>query len=422
MQSDERDYFTDHSLLKDPYEYFEDLRAQCPVHQLEDRDVLFVTGYDEAVEVLRNHQDFSSVMAPAGVAMQLPFEPKGDDISEQIEKHRSEIPGSDLVVAYDGERHTASRSLLARLFLPSRMKANEASIRELADRMAKDAVAKGKCELISEIATPYATLVIADLLGVPENDRRLFMQVLSAAPPPGNVDKAENPHDAGPLEYMAGFFARYTRERRANPRGDILTELATATYPDGSMPDVMEIVRLATFLFGAGQDTSAKLLGNCMRFLVEDPELQGQLREDRDLLPAFIEEVLRLEGSTKVTFRLARKKTQIGGKEIPAGKRLVIALAAANRDPRRWPDPQEFKLNRERIKEHLAFGRGAHTCIGAPLARAEVRIMLDRLFEHTADIRLSEEMHGPPGNRRLDYEASFIIRGLVKMFVELRPH
>src|SRR5271170_984854 len=100
---------------------------------------------------------------------------------------------------------------------------------------------------------------------------------------------------------------------------------------------------------------------------------------------------------------------------------MVIALSAANRDPRRWENPKEFKLNREKIKEHLAFSRGAHTCIGAPLARAEVRVILDRLFEHTSEIRLSEEMHGAPGSRKLDYEASFIIRGLARVFLELKP-
>jgi cytochrome P450 len=407
MPSDERDYFTDHSVLKDPYEYFEDLYSKCPVHQLENRDILFVTGFQEAVEVLRNTADFSSVMTPVGVAIPLPFEPKGDDISEQIERHRAQIPGSDLVVAYDGAAHTASRSLLTRLFLPSRLKANEEFMRELARTMVRDAVGRGKCELISEIATPYATLVIADLLGVPEEDRKVFMQVLSSAPPPGNIENEEQPHDAGPLEFMAGYFVRYIQERRANPRADILTELAAATFPDGSTPDVM--------------DTSAKLLGNCLRFIVEDSGLQTSLRENRDLIAPFIEEALRLEGSTKVTFRLARKTTKIGDKEIPAGKRLVIALSAANRDPRRWEGPKEFRLNREKIKEHLAFSRGAHTCIGAPLARAEVRVMLDRLLEHTSEIRLSEEMHGAPGDRKLDYEASFIIRGLANMFLELKP-
>jgi cytochrome P450 len=421
MQSEERDYFTDHSVLKDPYEYLEDLYSKCPVHQLENEDIVFVTGFEEAVEVLRNTGDFSSVIAPTGAAIPLPFEPRSDDISEQIEKHRNQMPASDLLVAYDGSSHAASRSLLTRLFVPSRLKANEAFMRQLADKMVRDVVAKGKCELINEIATPYATLVIADLLGVPDEDRELFKQVIDAAPPPGNMDAKERPHEAGPLEYMAGFFAGYVQDRRSNPRDDILTELAIATFPDGSTPDLMEVVRLATFLFGAGQDTSAKLLGNAMRFIVESPELQQRLRKDRDLIPAFIEEVLRLEGSTKATFRLARKKTKIGGKEIPAGKKVVVALAAANRDPRRWNDPKLFRLDREKIKEHLAFGRGAHTCVGAPLARAEVRVILDRLLEHTSEISLSEEMHGPPGDRRLDYEPSFIIRGLARLFLELSP-
>jgi cytochrome P450 len=200
----------------------------------------------------------------------------------------------------------------------------------------------------------------------------------------------------------------------------VLTELATAKFPDGTTPDLGEIVRLAVFLFAAGQDTSAKLLGNCMRFIVELPDIQQQLRQDRSLIPNFIEEVLRLEGSSKVTFRVARKKTTIAGREIPAGQKLVLVLAAANRDPRRWEEPNEFKLGRKKIQEHMAFARGAHTCIGAPLARAEVRVLLDRFFLHTSDISLSTEKHGPPGNRRLDYEASFIIRGLERLHIELR--
>jgi cytochrome P450 len=180
-------------------------------------------------------------------------------------------------------------------------------------------------------------------------------------------------------------------------------------------------VRLATFLFGAGQDTSAKLLGNSMRFITETPGLQQQLRDNRELLPAFIEEVLRLEGSSKVSFRVARRKTKIGDMEIPAGKKLVVAFAANNRDPRRWDDPEQFKLDRPRIKEHLAFGRGAHVCIGAPLARAEVRVILDRFLEHTSEITLSEQAHGKPDNRNLEYEPSFIVRGLAKLYLELKP-
>ncbi len=130
---------------------------------------------------------------------------------------------------------------------------------------------------------------------------------------------------------------------------------------------------------------------------------------------------MRLEGSTKATFRVARRNTRIGDVEVPAGKRVVVSLAGANRDPRRWEKPEELILNRPRIKEHLAFGRGMHTCAGAPLARAEVRVMLERFFRHTADIDISEAVHGKAGERRLDYEPSFIIRGLSSLHLELKP-
>jgi cytochrome P450 len=417
----ERDYFTDLSVLKDPYDYFREMYSKCPVHQLQSHDVVITTGFDESLQVLKNTKDFSSIVSVPGAAYPLPFEPTGADITAQIDEHRAAMPGGTLVVTHDDEPHTAARSLLTRLFTPSRLRANEQYMRTLADRMVRDVVARGRCELINEIATPYATLVIADLLGVPEDDRELFRKAIDAAPPPGNMNDGDKPTNVSPLEYMAGFFVRYIQERRAAPRNDVLSELGAMKYPDGSTPDLMEVVTLSTFLFGAGQDTSAKLLANAIRNLVEIPGMQKMLRDDRSQIPAFIEEVLRLEGSSKMTSRLARKDTRIGDMNIPAGKPVLVALAAANRDPRRWEDPDEFKLNRPRITEHLAFGRGAHVCIGAPLARAEIRIVLDRFLEHTSDIGFSEEHHGTPGNRRLDYEPSFIIRGLSQLHLELKP-
>jgi cytochrome P450 len=215
------------------------------------------------------------------------------------------------------------------------------------------------------------------------------------------------------------LFFGYIEDRRANPRSDVLTELASAKYPDGSVPTTQELVMLAVFLFAAGQDTSAKLLGNAIRYLAENTAMQATLREYPVKIAAFIEEMLRLEGSTKVTFRLARKDTHIGDVAVPAGTRVVSSLAGANRDPARWADPHAFVLERPKIMEHLAFGRGAHTCIGAALARAEVRVILERLLAQTSRIALSEAHHGPPGKRELNYEPSYIIRGLESLHVEL---
>jgi cytochrome P450 len=420
---DERDYFTDLSVLKDPYEYFETVRAKCPVHQLTNRDMLVVTGFDETLEILKNAEDFSSSIAVQGTALPLPFEPQGHDIVAQIDANRSKFKGGDSLVTYDDKQHTFSRSIINRLFTPSRLKANEAYIQQCADELIRNAVAQGGCELISEIASPFVTLVIADLLGVPDDDREVFRKVIDSAPPPGDMETegARRADAVHPLEFMARYFVGYLTERRANPGQDVLSDLATAKYPDGSTPDLMEIVRLSTFLFGAGQDTSAKLLGNAMRFIVEDPELQRTLRADPSLIPAFIEEVLRLEGSTKMTSRVARRDTRIGDIEVPAGKKILIAFAAANRDPERWEDPRAFKLDRPRAKEHVAFGRGAHVCAGAPLARVEIRVILEKFFEHTSEIDLLESEHGPRGDRTLDYEPSFIIRGLAAMHLTLKP-
>lgn len=414
----ETDYFTDHSVLLDPYDYFETIRAHGPVHQTEARGVVFVTGFAEAVEVLLNTRDFSSWLNPDPLVA-MPFEVAGDDIREELATHPSNP--MELMVSYDGDRHAAARSLLNPLFTPSRLKANAAFMRDFADDMVRQVVANGGCELVNEVATPFVTMVIADLLGVPADDREAFRRIIDDAPPPGNMDAGEAGQSVHPLLVMAGYFARYVGERRAVPQDDVMTEMALAKYPDGSTPDAMEVVKSAMFLFAAGQDTSAKLIGNALRRLAEDPAMQQQLRVDRTLIGPFLEEVLRIEGSTKATFRIAARATRIGDLDIPAGKRIVVSLSAANRDPRRWDDPAAFRIGRPRIREHLAFGRGAHTCAGAPLARAEVAVLLDRLLEHTSAITLDETRHGPAGARTITYEPSYIIRGLANLHVKLAP-
>ena len=418
--ADEIDYFADYAVLRDPYRYFDELRALGPVHQLKSRDMVAVTGFKEAVEVLLNHEDFSSVNCVVPTQA-LPFAPQGDDISEQIEAHRAQFERADILVALDGARHAAFRSLMTVLFTPSRLKANEEYMNQLAERMVREAVARGECELVRDIAVPYVTMVIADLLGIPAEDRERFREAIDAGPPIVGAIQSRSARQIEPWQFMRPFFEGYIADRRANPRQDVLTEFATARYPDGSLPSTEDLINNAQFLFGAGQDTSAKLLGNSMRFLAMDPELQRSLREDRKLIPALLEEVLRLEGSTKATFRLARRNTRIGEVEIPAGKTVIVALAAANRDPARWDNPGKFRLNRERVREHLAFGRGAHTCIGNPLARAEIRVILNHFLDQTSDLTLSETHHGAPGNREFSYEPTYIIRGLDKLHVELKP-
>jgi cytochrome P450 len=217
------------------------------------------------------------------------------------------------------------------------------------------------------------------------------------------------------------WFTRYVEDRRREPRGDVLTDLALATYPDGSTPDVTNVVRTATFLFAAGQETTARLLAVGLKYLCEYPELQHELRAHTDRIPGFIEEALRIESPVKADFRLARRPAKVGGVDIAPGTPVMLLNGAANRDPRLFEEPERFKVDRPNAKVHIAFGRGPHACPGGPLARVEGRVSIQRILERMRDIRLSEEHHGPPGARRFHYEPTWVLRGLSELYLEFTP-
>ena len=172
-------------------------------------------------------------------------------------------------------------------------------------------------------------------------------------------------------------------------------------------------------MFSAGQDATIRLIAASLKLLGDNPELQQELRGRPERLPAFIEEALRFDPPAKVNFRLARVRTQVSGVDIAPGTILMLMTAAANRDPDRFERPNEFIMDRPNISQHLAFGRGAHSCIGAPLTRAEVRIALHHLLERTSEIRISERKHGPPSARRYDYVPRYTTRGLRELHLEV---
>ena len=262
-------------------------------------------------------------------------------------------------------------------------------------------------------------LVVADLLGVPEEDHRRFREGFGMSGTVGEVGVGEDGNTShNPLAWLDSWFGEYIEDRRRTPRKDVLTDLALATYPDGTIPDVTSVVRTSTFLFAAGQETTARLLAAAMKHLAEHPELQDELREDREKIPNFLEEVLRVESPVKTDFRLTRRTTEVGGVAVTAGTPLMLLNGAANRDPRRFECPEEFRIDRPNAAAHVAFGRGVHSCPGGPLARSEGRISLERILDRTRNIRLSEEHHGPAGARRFSYEPTWILRGLNKIHLE----
>ncbi len=417
------DFFRDQDLVADPYPYFDALRAECPVRREPHHDVVMVTGYDEAVEIYNDTERFSSCTSVTGPFPGFPVPLEGDDVSELIEQHRDELPMSDQLPTMDPPAHTAHRALLMRLITPKRLKENEAFMWELADQRIDTFLARGECEFIKDYAQPFAMLVVADLLGVPIEDRQGFTDALLQPHGTGSIGGTGEGEQLThtPLEYLYQQFTAYVEDRRANPRTDVLTGLATATFPDGSTPEVIDVVRVAANLFAAGQETTVRLLSTALKFLGEDPELQARLREDRSLIPNFVEECLRIESPVKGDFRLSRLPVTVGGVDLPAGTTVMVLNGAANRDPEHFDDPGALLVERPNARQHLSFGRGIHTCPGAPLARAEARVSLERLLDRTSDIRVSDEHHGPAGARRYRYVPTFILRGLTRLHLELTP-
>ena len=435
LDYEKADFYTDTELVEDPHAYFDFLRNKGPVTRLPYRNVVAVTGYDETVQVMLDTEHFSSINAVTGPIPGLPFEPEGDDITDQLEAARSKIAFAEQVVTEQGKRHADLRSILSALFTPSRLKALEPKLRATSDSLIDEFIASGKVDLPVQYGGPFATLVIADLLGVPEDGRKRFRTLLEGAVP-AQMDATPEELMKNPLVDLGKDIFGYITKRRmlnkpllrwAKPlfglpkEEDILTELALAKFPDGSTPTLVDVTGLAAFLFGAGQDTTNRLLANAFRVIATRPDVQQELRDNPARIPDFIEEVLRFDGSVKSGGRMCQKTTTLGGVEIKAGTTILLSHMAANRDPKRFENPGEFNMDRPKAKEHLAFGRGAHTCIGAPLARREVTVSIERLLARLGNIRLSEKHRGPDGEYHFDYEPTYILRAMQHLYLEFDP-
>lgn len=421
MDVDEIDFFRDDAMVADPYPYLDALRERCPVSREPHHGVTMVTGWDEACEVAGNAEVFSSCIAVTGPFPGFPVPLESDDVTALIEQHRADLPFSDQLPTLDPPTHTDHRALLMRLITPKRLKENEDAMWVLADRVLDEFLAAGEGEFIKGFAGPFTLLVIADLLGVPDEDRDDFVTGIhrNSGGGVGSTGKESLAHS--PLEFLYGIFADYIADRRREPRDDVLSGLAAATFPDGSVPDVTDVARVATNVFSAGQETTVRLLGAALQVIGERPDIQQRLRDDRGLIPNFIEEALRIESPVKGDFRLSRVPVTVGDVELPAGTTVMVCNAAANRDPRRFEDPGSFDPARKNARQHISFGRGIHSCPGAPLARAETRVAIERLLDRTSDIRVSERLHGAADGRRYQYVPTYILRGLTELNLEFTP-
>jgi cytochrome P450 len=399
-----RDFFTDPEIFADPTPYYIALRERGPVFREPHRGVFMLSGIAEILEVYADHERFSAIVGPLGPLVKLPKREEGESLAELIERRRHEIPMGDQLTSLDPPKHTRHRALIGKLFTPNRLKQNEEFMGTLAEELIDELVGRGEIEFSHAYARPFTLLVIADLLGVPREHHETFRGWLGGQH--GNVGDPKGRHGGDRVfANLHPYFTRYIDERRAAPRDDVLSQLANVRFPDGELPEVMDVVRIAAIVFAAGQETTARLLCAAMRVLAEQPALADELRSNTGAIPNFVEECLRLEGPIKGSFRLALRDTQLAGVEIPAGSMLMAVIGAANRDPRVFDDPDRFDAKRSNARRNIAFGYGEHFCPGASLARAETRISIERLLARLDDVRLVDA-------GALSYAKTFIIRGL----------
>jgi cytochrome P450 len=400
----ERDFFSDPELLQDPTPYYVALRERGPVWREPYKGVFMLSGIEEILRVYADHEGFSAIVGPLGPLVTLPEPDPGESLAHVIERRRHEIPMGEHLTSLDPPKHTRHRALLSRLFTPNRLKENEDFMWTLADGLIGEFADRPEVEFGGAYARPFTLLVIADLLGVPREDHEMFRGWLRGEK--GTVGDPQGRH-AGDRVFanLHPYFTRYIEERRASPRDDVMSRLAGVRFPDGELPQVMDVVRIAAILFAAGQETTARLITAGMRILAEQPVLAAELRSDPEAIPNFVEECLRLESPIKGSFRLALRDTKLAGVEIPVGSMVMAMVGAANRDTRVFEDPDRFDAKRSNVRRNIAFGHGEHFCPGASLARTEARISFERLLARLDEFELVDPS-------ALSYVKTFIIRGL----------
>ena len=272
---------------------------------------------------------------------------------------------------------------------------------------------------------PFAMLVVADLLGVPEADHQRFREGfgLDAAPSARSA-----PATRQPGENALGVARRVVRRRTSRTGGASRARTCSPTWrspriPTGRTPDVTAVVRTATFLFAAGQETTARLLAAALKYLAEHPELQDELRAHREPHPRLHRggAAHREPGEGRLPPGPPRARRSAASRSRPARRSCCSTARPTGTRGASSARPSSASTA-PNAQAHIAFGRGAHACPGGPLARAEGRVSLERILDRMRDIRLSEEHHGPPGDRRFDYEPTWVLRGLTKLHLEFDPH
>ncbi|HWD05884.1 MAG TPA: cytochrome P450 [Kribbella sp.] len=400
-----------------PHLAYGPMRAEGKPRWIERVQAYALTRYDDIVEVLRAPEKFSSVMAsgPGSVtplARRLAADTAADPELRARAQRRVEISESVVLLNADPPLHSRQRKLVNRAFTARRVLAMEPSVRKLAEDLLDAFVQDGKAEMVSQFSILMPMTVIADILGVPPELHSTFKRWSDAfVAGTGSMDLG----DAAIAEMFRSvnefydYFTERIAERRDNPTDDLLSAIISARI-DGETPLTQnEMLQMLVQFLVAGNETTTNLLTSVMFKLVTEPELMAAVRADRELVPKVIEEVLRLETPVQGLFRTANEDVEIGGVRIPKGANLYLIYGSANRDEQAFREPDELRMDRASESNHLAFGKGEHFCLGAPIARLEARIGINTWLDRTKEIVLDAD----PAD--IAYLPSFALHGITRL-------
>jgi cytochrome P450 len=397
----------DPAVVESPFAFYRALREEAPVYAVPGLGFTIVTRYDLLLEVIGDPARFSSRSGPAVGG-------NANPPAELMAIMKRGYPPVDTLLSADPPEHTRYRSLCTRAFSGRAVARIEPYIRGVAQELAQRVKGRGEMNVPPEFGVPLPLTVIADQLGVPREDMALFKKWSddSVAPLGGMISPQRALECAQSIVDLQHYFAAKIEERRKEARDDILSDLVDARL-DGLEPlNVAEMLSILQQFLVAGNETTANLIASGVLLLIQNPDQLELVRGDPALIPNLVEEALRLESPVQTLFRMATCDTELGGVAIPKGARIAVSFAAANRDPAVFPDPDRFDVARKNAKEHLAFSRGEHFCIGAALARKEANIAFETLLASTKRWRFS------PGKNDFRHVPSFILRGLEKLWIQ----
>lgn len=407
----------DPDTLQCPFPHYAQMRDEQPVMYLESLNVYLVTRHDLVLGILRDPHRYSSQFG--GTGMPMPDEERRA-ISEVI---KDGYPRVSTMLTADMPEHTRYRRLVAKAFTPKVVAQLEPEIRAITTRLIDSWIDSGRIEFVSQFGVPLPVEVIAKALNVPESRMADFKRWSDdSIAGIGTQISLERRVEAerGVNEYQHYFASEFER-RKTEPQDDLLTALLNARIDDDDadiddkrpldMPEMLSIVQQ---LLVAGNETTTKLLTEMMRLFGEHPNEWRKLRADPGRAPAVVEEGLRLSTPTQGMFRIATEDHELEGVHIPKGARLVIVFASANRDAALYDDADEFRPDRENLRDHLAFGKGIHFCLGANLSRLEGKVALEELSRRIDSFTLAD-------TNDYEYFASFMLRGLQRLDLDIVP-